>query len=215
MDGFAGSKTWEYVVVPETSGRLTIPALPFTWFDPAEGKVASQEGTPIDLEVHGAASASGLPPPIAAAVPRGRGDLALRDALDPPRHLVSPLSARALGIVLLVAGLLHVALALSGRVVLGRSASARRAARAALKHLRRAGEAGLAKEEAAALIERALHEAFSARNGDEAQDDERARAVARLVEDVQQVRYAPQLGDYSERVKDLARRAREAVERWA
>ena len=81
-DGFAGSKTWEYVVVPETSGRLTIPALPFTWFDPAAGRVASQEGAPIDLEVQEAANVAGPPAPSAAVVPRGRGNLALRDALD-------------------------------------------------------------------------------------------------------------------------------------
>jgi hypothetical protein len=29
------------------------------------------------------------------------------------------------------------------------------------------------------------------------------------------VRYAPQLGDYSDKVKDLALRAAEAVRRWA
>lgn len=214
-DGFAGSKTWEYVVVPETSGRLTIPALPFTWFDQGEGKVARQEGAPIELSVLGVASVAGLPVPGPATQPRGRGSLALRDALDPPSRLLPPFSVRALALMLLLAGLLHLALAWSGRVGLGRSASARGAARAALKHLRRAGEPGLAKEEAAALIERALYEAFAARNGDEAGDEERARVVARLVEEVQQVRYAPQLGDYSEKVKDLAQRAKEAVERWA
>jgi hypothetical protein len=32
---------------------------------------------------------------------------------------------------------------------------------------------------------------------------------------VQGVRYAPQLGDYSEKLKELVRRAKEAVERWA
>ncbi|HEY6546511.1 MAG TPA: BatD family protein, partial [Vicinamibacteria bacterium] len=104
MDGFAGSKTWEYVVVPETSGRITIPALPFTWFDPAEGKLASQEGAPIDLEVQAAANAAGLPTPVAVA-PRGRGSLALRDALD-RAPLLRPLSARVLLIALIVGGLL-------------------------------------------------------------------------------------------------------------
>jgi hypothetical protein len=213
-DGFGGSKTWEYVVVPETGGRITIPALPFTWFDPGEGKVVSQGGAPIDLEVVGAANVAGLPAPGATTVSRGRGALALRDALDPPSRLLPPLPVRVLALVLLGAGLLHLALALSGRVGLGRSASARGATRAALRHLKRAREPGLAKEEAAALIERALHEAFANRNGEGAEDDERARVVARLVEEVQQVRYAPQLGDYSEKVQDLAQQARQAVERW-
>ena len=166
IDGFAGSKTWEYVVVPETAGRLTIPALPFTWFDPGEGKVASQGGTPLDLEVRGATSLAGLPAPGPAAVPRGRGNLALRDALDPPARVLPPLPVRALAAILLGAALLHLGLAVSGRVGLGRSAAARGAARAALKHLKRASEPGLAKEEAAALIERALQEAFAGRNGE-------------------------------------------------
>jgi hypothetical protein len=72
----------------------------------------------------------------------------------------------------------------------------------------------MAKEEVAALIERALHEAFVSRDGALA-DPERERAVERLLEEVHHVRYAPQLGNYSEKLEDLARRAREAVERWA
>jgi hypothetical protein len=79
--------------------------------------------------------------------------------------------------------------------------------------LRRAGEPGLAKEEAAALIEKALLEAFAGKDGQA--DPERARVVDGLIEEVHRLRYAPQLGDYSEKLKDLARRAREAVERWA
>jgi hypothetical protein len=213
IDGFAGSKTWEYVVIPETGGALTIPALSFTYFDPSAGKVVNLETAPIALEVQGAVAAGGLPATSPSVLPRDRSALALRDALDPPTRILPTLSARGLALALLVAALLHVGLALSGRLGIGRSASARGSARAALKHLQRASEPGLAKEDAAALIEKALHEAFLGRNGDD--DDERAAAVSRLVDEVQQVRYAPQLGDYSERLGELARRAREAVQRWA
>jgi hypothetical protein len=90
---------------------------------------------------------------------------------------------------------------------------ARGGARSAARLLKRAGEEPLAKEEAAALIEKALHEAFAGRDGDPGGD--RERAVASLLEEVHLVRYAPQLGDYSEKVRNLARRAREVVERWA
>jgi hypothetical protein len=75
----------------------------------------------------------------------------------------------------------------------------------------------MAKEQAAALIERALQEAFAGTEDgkDGGSDPERERVVSHLLEEVHLVRYAPQLGDYSEKLRDLARRAREAVERWA
>jgi hypothetical protein len=211
IDGFAGTKTWEYVVIPETGGTLTVPALPFTYFDVSTGKVVSLETGPIVLEVQGAVATGGLPSATPAALPRDRSALALRDALDPPSRALPALSARGLAMVLLGAALLHAGLFFSGRLGIGRSASARGSARAALKHLRRASQPGQAKEDAAALIEKALQEAFAGRNG----NDECAAVVSRLVEEVQQVRYAPQLGDYSERLEGLARRAREAVQRWA
>jgi hypothetical protein len=213
VDGLAGSKTWEYVVVPETSGRLTIPVLTFAYFDPAEGRVVSAETSPLALEVQGATAAAGAPAASASALPRGRPAPALRDALDltsPPFLVVPP---RALGLLFLAAALLHGGLALGSRIGLGRGASARGAARAALRHLHRASEPGLPKEEAAALIEKALNEAFAAKDGQA--EPERLAVVDRLVEEVQGVRYAPQLGDYSEKLKELVRRAKEAVERWA
>jgi hypothetical protein len=71
----------------------------------------------------------------------------------------------------------------------------------------------MAKEQAAALLDKGLHEAF----GDVADDDgtERGRVVRALLSEVHFVRYAPQLGDYSETLGDLAARAAEAVKRWA
>jgi hypothetical protein len=39
--------------------------------------------------------------------------------------------------------------------------------------------------------------------------------VRALLDDVRFVRYAPQLGDYSDKLRDLAARAAEAVRRWA
>ncbi len=85
--------------------------------------------------------------------------------------------------------------------------------RAALAHLERAGREPMSKEQAASLVEKALHEAF----GEVPEDDEseRARAVRALLEDGRLVRYAPQLGQYEDRVKDLAARAAAVVRRWA
>jgi hypothetical protein len=213
-DGLAGSRTWEYVVVPETSGSLTVPALPFSWFDPAAGRLQRAETQPLVLEVE--AGGGSLPAGPAAVLPaRGRSGLALRDALDPPRRFLPELSPRMLGYLMLGFALGHLALLLGGRLPgLPRVGVASGHGRGALKLLKRAAEPGMAKEEVAALIERALHEAFVSRDGALA-DPERERAVERLLEEVHHVRYAPQLGNYSEKLEDLARRAREAVERWA
>jgi BatD DUF11 like domain len=217
-EGLAGSKTWEYVVVPETSGRLSVPALAFAWFDPEAGRIHRAETAPLELEVRAGATAGGLPGPAAAVSPRGVSALALRDAIDPPRGPLPALSSRALLFVLLGTALAHTGLFLVGRVPgLARVASASSQGRSALKHLKRAAEPGMAKEQAAALIERALQEAFAGTEDgkDGGSDPERERVVSHLLEEVHLVRYAPQLGDYSEKLRDLARRAREAVERWA
>jgi hypothetical protein len=71
----------------------------------------------------------------------------------------------------------------------------------------------MSKEQAASLVEKALHEAFG--EVTDRDDGERARAVRALLDDVRFVRYAPQLGDYSHKVRDLAARATEVVRRWA
>ena len=211
-DGLAGTKTWEYVVVPETSGRLQVPSLPFAYFDPAEGRVVRAETAALALEVQGGAASAGAPSLALAPASRARGALALRDALDPPRRLMGEIKPRGLGLLLLVVALGHGGLFLLGRFSpFGRSGGVRGHGRAAVRHLERAAEPGIAKEQAAALIEQALHEAFADKDG----NAERERVVSSLVEEVHLVRYAPQLGDYSEKLRDLARRAREAVERWA
>jgi hypothetical protein len=94
----------------------------------------------------------------------------------------------------------------------GRTASSR-SVRAALRDLERASREAASKEQAASLVEKALHEAFGEIPDDD--DGERARAVRALLDDARFVRYAPQLGEYGDKVKDLAARAAEAVRRWA
>ena len=85
--------------------------------------------------------------------------------------------------------------------------------RAALHDLERASREAMSKEQAASLVEKAIGEAFG--GIPDADDSERARTVRALLDDVRFVRYAPQLGDYSDKVRDLAARATEAVRRWA
>ena len=70
----------------------------------------------------------------------------------------------------------------------------------------------MSKEQAAAVIEKSIHGVFGSVDGD---DGERARAVRELMDQVHSVRYAPQLGDYTERLRELASRASDIVRRWA
>ncbi len=79
--------------------------------------------------------------------------------------------------------------------------------------MERAGAGGLSKEAAATLIEKTLHEVFGLLEGEE--EGERGRAARAILQEVEFVRYAPQLGDYTETIRDLAARAREVVQRWA
>jgi hypothetical protein len=90
--------------------------------------------------------------------------------------------------------------------------SALRGGRGALRDLRRVGHESMSKEAAANLIEKSLYATFGSLDGDES---ERARAVRAVLAEVHAVRYAPQLGDYSERLRALSVRATEVVRRWA
>ena len=94
----------------------------------------------------------------------------------------------------------------------GRKASSR-SVRAAVRDLERAGKGGLSKEQAAALIEKALHEAFG--ELDQRDQSERALEVRALLDEVHFVRYAPQLGDYSDKIRALASRGASIVRRRA
>jgi len=216
-DGITGSRTWEFVVVPETSGALEIRPLAFRYFDPTAGRIVTAQTAPLALRVEGGTVAAGpLGAPTASAVARATGALPLRSDLGRPAPGV--LSSHALVALAGLALLLHAGLwgaeRLRGGVATstGRTASPR-SVRGALRDLERAVRDAMSKEQAASLVEKALDEAFGAIP--DADESERARAVRALLDDARFVRYAPQLGDYSDKVKDLAARAAEAVRRWA
>ena len=94
-------------------------------------------------------------------------------------------------------------------------AASRRSVRTALAELERVGRDGLTKEGAASLIEKALVEAFGPLDGKESEAAEGVSAARSLLEEVHFVRYAPQLGDYSEKLRELAAKAGAVVRRWA
>jgi hypothetical protein len=217
-EGFGGSKTWEYVVVPETAGVLEVPALPFAYFDSATRRLVKLQTAPLSLAVEGGAAASSAPGPAPRTT--ASGGLSLRSDLDASRPRFPALGPGVLlsGIAAVLAG--HAGLWGLARLAERRSGPSRRTSartlRAALAQLRRARDGGLTKETAAALIERTLHDVFGPVEDDAGPPaDDRERAARDVLAEVRFIRYAPQLGDYSEKIREVADRAAAAVRRWA
>lgn len=219
VSGISGSRTWEFVVVPQTAGDLEVPALSFSYFDSAAARVETARTTPLPLRVEGGTATAGLAVPAPAVLPsRSGAPLPLRNDLDPDGARSPRLGATALGGALALTLAAHGALWTMGRFSRKSRHPARnvprRSVRAALAELDRVGKDGLSKEAASTLIEKALHEAFGPLE-DARSEGEGIEAARSLLEEVQFVRYAPQLGDYSEKLRDLAARAAETVKRWA
>ena len=59
-DQIGGKKTWEYVIVPKTPGRHTIPAFSFSFFDPRQEKYETVATLPISLDVTRGTDAGGI-----------------------------------------------------------------------------------------------------------------------------------------------------------
>jgi len=216
--GITGSRTWEFVVVPQTAGTLEVPALSFSYFDPAARSVVKSTTKPLALQVQGGVAGAVTPLPMSAPGVAARGGpLPLRTELEPPSRWADAISGRWVGLATAAILLLH-GLLWSGDAIgrLARGGPGRAAAptsvRGALGDLKKVGRDDMSKEAAAGLIEKTIHRVFGAMDGDES---ERAHAVRALLADVQAVRYAPQLGDYSERLRELAARAGEVVRKWA
>ncbi len=220
-EGMSGSKTWEFVVVPETTGELTLPPLAFAYFDPKQGRIVRSETAAIPLRVGGVAGVAAVPLPAPAGGVAREGRLPLRTELDRPGRGLPVLGGRAVALGLGLALLLHGGL-WAGAIVadrrrrgLGRSA-ARPSVRRALADLARAGRARTSKEASAALIEKTLHDLFGPLGTEaSAPAGERERAALEVLREVEFLRYAPQLGDYSEKIREVAARASEVVRRWA
>lgn len=217
-NGMNGSKAWEFVLVPETSGALEIPPLSFSYFQPSAGIIKQAETARLPLTVAGGAASVAAP---ARGGAPAAGGLALRSDLDLPARHLPVLGGEAVLVGFGLIAALHGALAAGSllsdrRRVAGGRSGARRNIRGAITQLERARRGGLTKEEAAALIERTLHAVFGPiEDGGAHAAGERERAVREVLKEVQFIRYAPQLGDYSEKIREVAGHAAEVVRRWA
>jgi len=220
--GIAGAKTWEFVVVPETAGATEIPGIDFAYFDPERGRIVHAVTRALPLSVEGAATASGAAPlaPPALGIARG-GALPLRTELELSTRAVPALRGGAVASGLVLILLLHAGIWGGAQLSDWRRRAAGRAAprpsvRKALNDLSRAGRDKMSKEASAALIEKTLHDLFGALGTDGAQPaDERERAARAVLREVEFIRYAPQLGDYSEKIREIAARAADVVRKWA
>jgi hypothetical protein len=219
--GITGSRTWEYVIVPETAGRLTVPAQQLAYFDPGTGQIVQANTSPLTLEVRPAAAPAVAAGAQAVAAAAGGTGLHLRSELDLPTPLLPGLGYGALGLLAAAVLVLHGSL-LGGRLLAGRTRRGaapepRRSPRQSLAELRRASRGGMSKEAAALLIERTLVDVFGPMDERENGDHrgEKESAVREVLHEVRFIRYAPQLGDYSEKIREVADRAAEVVRRWA
>ena len=219
--GMDGSRTWEYVLVPQTGGKLDLPPLALTYFDPAAERISRAETAALTLEVAptpGAASARQSPATTAVNAPTG---LALRADLESGATAAVRLETRGLIAVGVLVVLAHAMLWIGGR---GGSASRARASgapgrtsvRAALAEIERARAKGTSKEQSALLIEKALADVFGPlESAGAVTGNAREQAALEVLNEVRFLRYAPQLGDYSDKIREVAERAAEVVRRGA
>lgn len=59
--GVSGSKTYQYLLIPQYPGQYEIPEITFAWFDPVKAQYFTRKHGPIQLEVGGEAGLTGGP----------------------------------------------------------------------------------------------------------------------------------------------------------
>ncbi len=213
--GVSGERVWEFVVVPETAGTLEIPPLSFPYFDPVARQVRRAEAAAVSLTVGPPLTTAAGDSPNRAPAPAG---LALRADLEKPLLPSEPspqlVVAVAAATLAAHAVLLAVPLLVRRRGA-ARSHQRRRSTRALLADLRRARQPGVSKESAAALIEQALTEVFGDLETVGEDADETRRQARVVLREARFVRYAPQLGEYREKLDELVDRAAGLIRRGA
>lgn len=60
---FRGVKTFTYTLVPQGGGTFTVPAAPWTYFDPADGQYKTLRVPPVEIVAEGEALAEAAAPP--------------------------------------------------------------------------------------------------------------------------------------------------------
>jgi len=60
IDGVKGSRTFDYLLIPRYAGNYTIPALPFSYFDPQKGQYVTLPGPDFLMKVSKGAGGDGM-----------------------------------------------------------------------------------------------------------------------------------------------------------
>ena len=220
------STEWSWVLVPTAKGTLTIPPVSLEVFDPVEKRVVTKTTQPIVVTADAGAETTSAD--AAAAAPTGAAETILPPpppapgaaaAQAPtPAHASVDLSRGTVTVPLWALGAIAgVALAAGGAFVVARRRRTRGAFRQAL-----APEPGETKERAAARVDRALREVLARRHGvaetlgaaevlatlrDRGLPEARIAEVKAVFDDVDFLRYAPQLGEYDTRIREARDRA--------
>lgn len=221
--GMSGSRTWEYVLIPETVGIHHVPALTFSHLDLGSRRLTRTTTAPLELRaMAGTASttqASAATGQRSAPAAPG-GELRLRAELEAKHPVIPHVTATGLSALVAVAALGHLLLwawpRLSSPGRVHASTARGRSTRQALSDLRLVARGDLSKESAAILVEQCIADLFGPLDERLAEgDSEREIELKSILRDARFIRYAPQLGDYSEKLGEVVARAAAAIRRWA
>ncbi len=219
------SAEWSWVVVPTAPGPITIPPVSMEVFDPVEKRVVTMSTQPLTLV---AETGAGGAAPAAGAAATGVAETTVPSAPRTPEAPAGPAPTPEVAAVDLshgtvtlplwaLAAIPGAALAAGGAFIVARKRRRRDAFRQALEP-----EPGETKERAAARVDRALREALARRHGlpetlgpaellsslkDRGLPEARLADVKALLDDVDFLRFAPQLGEYDARIREVRARA--------
>lgn len=194
--GIEGSKTWEFVLVPEREGTYEIPAISFPYFDPEKPGLRTETTERIPVEVS-PVQASGAASSTKAA-PSG---VALRAELD-GRDSDFSRPALALAFASLLA---QIYLGRRRGVPAGRSIRDRAALLAALREIQDESILTGTKERATVRMSGALESVFGPRAA--WPNDDAGDRLRSLADELEFLRFAPQLGSYETKLKEVRDRA--------
>lgn len=226
------SAEWDFVLVPSSAGPLVIPPVSFEVFDTAEKKLVARRSEPIPIRVEEAAPgavAQAMPAPAApAAADAADAAATTLPAAAPtptPRPSAVQLARQTVTVplwaILAIPGVL---VAVGGALFAVRRRAQSLGAAAALL----APEPGETKERAVARVERAVREHLARKAGvpegapvSALLDDLAAKGVPPalreelrlLLSQAEFLRFAPQLGDYSDEIARLREKARDVLGR--